>query len=73
MIKKQTGKKNVRVGLSDDGFDAGVWFFCENGWQSTGVAISVELFDIMRDMVTNPDVVEYYESIRGAEPTILDK
>ena len=73
MIKTQNGRVSLEVKTEKTGRDAGLWLFSENGWQATGVQIPVELFDLMRDMVTNPDVVEYYESIRGAEPTILDK
>ena len=44
--------------------DLGVWKFCQNGWQSTCVKISVEQFDMMKEMIFDPQVVEYYESLR---------
>jgi hypothetical protein len=69
MITKRNGKQYISVGVGapeDRGlFAAGTWFFSRNGWQSIGVEISVEMFDMLQSLITTPGVVEYYESLRN--------
>ena len=48
-------------------WNLGVWHFSQNGYQSTGVDVSVAQFDMLRELVTNPKVVEYYENRRLEE------
>ena len=66
MIKKILGKQSVSVyiGQDDRSWELGMWLFCQNGHQSTGVDVSIDQFDMLKELVTNPDVVEYYESLR---------
>ena len=66
MIKESKGKQSISVGVGDDcnTWDKGVWKFCQNGYQSTGIDISVDQFEMLRALVTNPAVVEYYEELR---------
>lgn len=39
-------------------------FVCHNGYQTTLVDISPEMFDALKVLVNDPAVVEYYESIK---------
>ena len=67
MIIESNGKQSISVGLGNEcnSWDIGVWKFCQNGWQYTGVDISVEQFDMLNRLVTNPEIVEFYEKIRS--------
>lgn len=59
-----SGKQSVEVNTTGK-WDNGVWFFCQNGYQSTGVNISVEQFDMIKKLVQHPEVVEFYEAKRN--------
>lgn len=68
-MKLTNGKQSVEAitgsDLQDRSWDIGVWYFCQNGHQRTGVDISVEQFDMVKEIVTNPEVVEFYEKRRN--------
>ena len=65
MIKKVKGRQFVGVVTNSVcRSDNGVQHFCQNGHQSTGVSVSVHQFDILRELVTDPSVIEYYENLR---------
>ena len=66
MIKKVNGKQSVGIDI-DSSFDRekNTWMFCQNGYQSTGVQISVEQFDILKELVNDQRVVEFYENLRA--------
>ena len=66
MIKLVNGKQHVRayVNADDEIWKKGTWYFCQNGYHSTGVDITVEQFDMLKELVTHPDVVEFYEKLR---------
>lgn len=67
MSKRVNGKQSVEAIISKkELFNQGTWMFCQNGRQSTGVDISVEQFDMLKELVTDADVVEYYEKLRSA-------
>lgn len=36
----------------------------ENGWQSTIVELPLHMYDLLRELVNDAKVVEYYEDIR---------
>ncbi|MCP5080005.1 MAG: hypothetical protein GY951_18415 [Psychromonas sp.] len=59
-MKKESGRQSIKV-------EGNEWLFCRNGWQSTGVVITVELFDMLKEMVNTPEIVEYYESVRDSK------
>jgi len=68
MAEIVNGKQSVEVLIDkSEIFDRGTWFFCQNGYQSTGVDISVEQFDMIKELVVDPDVVEFYENLRKYE------
>ncbi len=62
-MKKENGRQSIRV-------EGNEWLFCRNGWQSTGVYITVELFDLLTEMVNEPEIMEHYEKLREQGPTI---
>ena len=66
MIKKANGKQYVAIDI-DSSFEheKNTWFFCKNGRQSTGVQITVEQFDMLKELVNDHKVVEFYERLRG--------
>jgi len=66
MIKQKNGKHSVGIDI-DSGFthEKNTWMFCQNGYQSTGVQISVEQFDMLKELVNDPRVVEFYEGLRA--------
>jgi hypothetical protein len=67
MSKRINRKQSVEARVSEqDRFNQGTWMFCQNGYQSTGVDISVEQFDMLKELVTDASVVEYYEKLRSA-------
>lgn len=59
-VKLENGKKFVTV--EKPKYGEILWSFCENGYQSTGVYVSKEVFEMMRELTTNPKVVEMYEN-----------
>jgi UDP-N-acetyl-D-mannosaminuronate dehydrogenase len=63
-MKLENGKQSVEVITEGRACLAGFWHFCQNGHQSTGVDISVEQFDMLNELVTKPEVVEFYEQKR---------
>ena len=66
MSKRVNGKQSVTACIDKaQSFDVGSWLFCQNGYQSTGVDISFEQFEMMRELVNDPEVVEFYESLRS--------
>ena len=65
-MKLENGNNSIEVMLDDArSWDVGNWFFSQNGWQRIGINISVEQFDMMKEIVVNPEVVEFYERLRG--------
>lgn len=64
-VKNSNGLQSIIV-HTGEGWNKGDWSFCMNGWQSTGVNITVEMFDMMQKLVHDPDVVEFYEKMRDA-------
>ena len=66
MIKKINGQQYVGIDI-DSGFEheKNTWVFCQNGYHSTGVQISVEQFDMLKELVNDPRIVEFYESLRA--------
>ncbi len=40
------------------------WFFSRNGWQATSIVITVKQFDMLKEMMNMPEIVEYYETKR---------
>ena len=64
-ISMQHGKQSVSLNITPDSYDESTWFFCTNGWQSTGVKLSLTQFDMVKDLVNKPEVVDYYENIRN--------
>lgn len=58
-MKIEKGAKSVSVEYPRYGEI--LWLFCENGTQSTGVHMSKEVFEMMRELTTNPEVVAMYE------------
>lgn len=64
-MKLQNGRQSIEIVM--DGmrsWEIGSWFFCQNGYQRTGVSISVEQFEMLKQLVNTPDIVEFYESER---------
>lgn len=62
------GQTHKHVDVEVDKYSSGpLWRFCENGYQATGVAVSVDLFDMMKELVNDPAVVEHYEELRRAK------
>ena len=67
MSKKINGKQSVEVIIDKNHtYGKGTWFFCHDGFQSTGVGVSVEQFDMLKELVNSPDVVEFYKTLRSA-------
>ena len=71
MIKENNGKQSISVGISDDcaSWERGVWRFCQNGWQTTAIDISIEQFEMLQALVTNPAIIQYYKDLRKAKKT----
>lgn len=69
MIKVVNGKQSIELITDENAYDQGTWFFCQNGYQSTGIDLSVEQFDILKELVNNFQVVEYYEKQRKRTTT----
>ena len=65
MPKIISGDQGVEV-VGEEGcrHEQGTWFFCQNGYQSTGVDVSIEQFDMLVELVSNRGVVEFYEKLR---------
>jgi len=83
-IRTALGKESVvqpQVVVDNDNFDNPLWTFSQNGWQGTGVNISVEMFDALRQLVNDPRVVKHYDSLRepkyelscGGDPVLAYK
>lgn len=66
MIEKVNGKQSVGIDINSS-FDheKKVWYFCQNGYQSTGVQISVEQFDMLKELVNDNRIIEFYEGLRS--------
>jgi len=67
MIKIQNNDQSVIVELGTSKFsgkESGVWSFCENGYQSVSTKITLEMFDMIRELSTNHKVFEFYEELR---------
>jgi len=60
-VKISIGKQFISVDISCCS-DRGLWRFCKNGYQATGIYITREQFEMLRELVTNADVVDYYEA-----------
>jgi hypothetical protein len=64
-MKKENGKQSVSINIEARiDSEKNVWYFCQNGHKSTGVSISVEQFDILKELVNDHRIVEHYESMR---------
>lgn len=65
MIKKGNGKQHISINI-DSRFEheRKTWYFAVNQYHSTGVQISVEQFDILKEMVNDHRIVEFYERLR---------
>ena len=61
MIKLQKGLESVSVELEESLSSNPVWYFCENGYQSTGVNITPKQFHMLRELIAKPEIVEFYE------------
>ena len=62
-MKRKNGKNHVEVDLTSTR-DRGLWSFCQNGYHSVGVYVNVDQFDMLKDLVHDAKVVEYYEELR---------
>lgn len=60
LIEKVNGKQSIKIDMS--GLSKGCWLFCKNGYSSTGIDITPEQFDMLRDIVQDPKVIKYYEA-----------
>lgn len=58
----EVSKGKVSVSVRKGKYGHPLWSFCENGYQSTGVYVSKEQFEMMRELVTNHKIVEMYEN-----------
>jgi hypothetical protein len=65
-LRFQNGKKSITL-KKESWRDKPTWMFCHNGFQSTGVDIPIEMFDLIIDIVTDQQVVEMYEEFRKGE------
>jgi len=66
MIKKTNDKQYISIDLdTHNESDKQVWDFCQNGNHSTGVSVSLEQFDMLKEMVNDHRIVEFYESLRN--------
>ena len=72
-MKKENGRQSVQVITRHGSFDAGSWLFCQNGYQSTGVDVSVEQFDMLKEIISNPEVVAFYEELRNKTPLAVNR
>ena len=68
MIKLESGRQSVGIDIHS-GFkhEQNTWMFCQNGYQSTGVQISAKQFDMLRELINKPEIVEFYERLKGAD------
>lgn len=64
MTMKINGKQSIDIVTAGESRDKGVWRFCENGYQSIGINVTVEMFDMIKELVNMPEVVEFYEEKR---------
>lgn len=65
MIEKKNGKQSVRMMINSKfKHEENLFLFSSNGHQSTGVNISLEQYDMLLELLNEPDVVNYYENIR---------
>lgn len=39
--------------------------YCSNGFQSTGVDLPLHMYDLLKDLLNDPRVIEHYESQRN--------
>lgn len=67
-MRLENGKQSVEVFTNEESWNAGVWSFCQNGFQSSGVSVSVKQFDMLKELVMSPEVVEFYEKERQKRP-----
>jgi len=67
MIIRSNGKQSVSVGAvkTCSQWAKNEWLFCQNGYQAAGVNVSVEQFDMLKELVTDPEIVEHYEKLRS--------
>lgn len=64
-MQKYTIKKGKqRISIKFDKYGP-TWAFCQNGYHSTDVNISVEQFDMLKNLTSEPAIVEHYEKLRG--------
>ena len=77
-ITKTFGEERIRTVLgdkrvvqphvafeSDERYGNGHWTFSANGWQGTGVDITLEMFKALQELVNNPKVIEYYNKLEN--------
>ena len=65
MIKRGVGRQFVSIDVdSKFSHERSMWSFCQNGYQSTGVNITVQQFDILRELMDEPAIVKYYDELR---------
>ena len=66
MIKKANGTQYVAIDINSSlEHERNMWMFCQNGYQSVGVQITVEQFDMLKEMINDHKVVEFYEKLRA--------
>lgn len=46
-----------------------MWTFSSNGWQGTGVMITLEEFKVMKELIQDPNVIEAYEKLSKENPS----
>jgi len=68
MIERKNGKQSVGVDIhSDFKHDKNVWVFSQNGVQSVSVQVTANQFDMLKELVGDHRIVEFYEKLRVAE------
>ncbi len=66
MPKLENGEQSVEILIKDSDTEGkGQIMFCTNGWHSTGVILTVEQYDMLKELLVYPEVVEFYEKRIG--------
>ena len=72
IICEKTCKQPVHKTLKDAYISLGLGWggepeieVCENGFQSTGVHMPLHMYELLRELINDSKVVEYYENLRN--------
>lgn len=61
-MKIINGKQSVELITGGREWERGTLYFCTNGYQRTGIALTLEQFYMLKDLLDSSEVNEFYRS-----------